>query len=457
LDGVPRLAHAPFALRARLVTPLQAGGFRDERDAVVEVGPGGVLGFVGPAADRRGSRVVDVRPLVVLPGLIDLHAHLPQLPISGVGFAKGLLDWLGDLMHPVEAGFDEAASRRLSPVYFRRFAAAGTTTACLYSSVDRGATDAAFEAAEEHGIRVIMGQPLMDRGRYEHDIPDSEVTEVRLREAAETCARWHGRDDGRIAYAFTPRWALHCSPEMLAESARLAHEAGAYWQTHVGEDPDEIAEVAKAYPEARDFLDVYDRAGGLGPRTILAHAVYLSERERARIKESGSGLAHCPSNVWIGGGIMPLASYRRLDLKVGLGSDVGGSMGLSLFVAMQVGAIGQNARKIFLGDAEDDASGRLQPIDWLRLATLSGAACLGQADRIGSIETGKEADMILVDPRLTSPVPGEPIADVEEPNDLMSRLIFRSHPSMVAAAWVRGRRLAGPGDDAAPSSAPGSS
>jgi len=220
VPGVPGLPEAPpFALRARVLSPLRSGGFLDETDGVVEVGSGGHLTFVGPASgwpgNGSGTRVVDVRPLVLLPGLIDLHAHLPQLPISGVGFATGLLSWLGDLMHPIERGFDEEASRRLSPIYFRQFAAAGTTTACLYSSVDDGATNAAFAAAEEHGIRIVMGQPLMDRGRYEHDIPDSEVTDVRLREATETCGRWNGRDGGRISYAFTPRWALHCSREMM--------------------------------------------------------------------------------------------------------------------------------------------------------------------------------------------------------------------------------------------------
>jgi len=435
----------PFALRARLLSPLPDGRVLDETDGVVQVDRDGRLAYVGPAAAAPASSAepVDVRPMVLLPGLIDLHAHLPQLPISGLGFASGLFSWLTDLMHPVERGFDEESSRRLSPLYFRAFAAAGTTTACLYSSVDQGATEAAFAAAEEHGIRVVMGQPLMDRGRYDDEIPEAHVTAVRLREAAETCERWNGHDDGRLAYAFTPRWALHCSRDLMAESARLATEMGAYWQTHIAEDPDEPGQVREAFPEAKDFLDVYDRAGGLGPRSILAHAVHVDDREIERIGESGTSIAHCPSNVWMGGGMMRLALYRHRGLKVGLGSDVGGSMGLSLFVAMQLGAISQNARKCLLGDVERDLSGRLQPLDWLRMATLSGAECLGLEDRIGSMEVGKEADLILVDPGLTSPVIGHEIGDVSEGEHLMGRLIFRPHPSMVLGAWVRGRRLPG--------------
>jgi guanine deaminase len=388
---------------------------------------------------------VDVRPLLLLPGLVDAHVHLPQIAIAGVGFGIRIMDWLPQVMHPVERGFDEQASRRLSPRYFREFARAGTTTACIYTGVDFAATQAAFAAAEEHGMRVIMGQPLMDRRRYEHDVPDDRVTEVRLREAEETCRRWNGRDGGRIRYAFTPRWALQCSMRMMSESARLARDLGAYWQTHIAEDFGEPGEVAREFPDALDFLDVYDRAGGLGDRTILAHAVHLNDRELRRVGETGTALAHCPvSNLYLGGGIMRLARYRELGLKVGLGSDVAGGYTLSLFAVMQVGALGQNARALFLGDAEGDRGGRLGPSDWIRLGTLDGARAIGLGEVIGSLEAGKEADLVLVDPALTSPVPGDPVADLDRTDFLLSRLIFRPHPDMVRAAWVRGRRLSGP-------------
>jgi guanine deaminase len=448
LDTPDLPAEPPFSIRARIVTPLGVGGSVDESDGLVEVDREGRVAWVGPASPRDPQTpAVDARPMLLLPGLIDLHAHLPQLPVAGTaGFGVRIMDWLPQVMHPVERGFDEDASRRLSPRYLREFARAGTTLACLYGSVDAGAMDAAFEAAEAHGIRVVMGQALMDRGRYDDAIPDDRVTEVRLREAAESCDRWDGRGDGRLRYCFTPRWALHCSREMLRGSAELAAERGAYWQTHIAEDPDEPAAVMAEFPEALDFLDVYERAGGLGPKAILAHAVHLNDRELARIGETRTTLVHCPaSNVYLGGGIMPLARYRGLGLDVGLGSDVAGGFTPSMFGVMQVGAICQNARTIFLGDAEGDLGGRLDPFDWLRLASLNGARCLGLDATIGSIEAGKDADMILVDPAPTSPVPGEPLAAAfPDGRSTLARLIFRTHPDMVRAAWVRGRRLPGP-------------
>ncbi len=449
LPGFP--VKPPFTLRARLLSPLGSDGFLDEPDGLLVVDGDGRIAWAGGASDRPGGvppNAMDVRPMVVLPGLVDLHGHLPQLPISGVGSNLGILDWLGDLMGPVERRFGRAESARLSPRYFRQFAAAGTTTACLYTSVDAGATDAAFEAAERHGIRVNMGQPLMDVGRYDADVPDRDVTDIRLSEAAQTCAKWNGRDGGRIMYTFTPRGALNCTARMMAESAVMARDAGAYWQTHLSEDLDEVKAVLGVHPDARDVLDTYERAGGLGPRCILAHCVYINERELARIAETGTVVAHCPSNVWLNFGVMRLAYYRERGLKVGLGADVGANMGgVSLWLAMQLGLISQSARAILLGDREHDRRGRLRMLDWLRLATLDGARCLGIDDRIGSLEISKDADLILVDPQMTSPVPGERLADFDEDEaeHLMSRLISRPHPEMVRAAWVRGRRLPGPG------------
>jgi cytosine/adenosine deaminase-related metal-dependent hydrolase len=135
---------------------------------------------------------------------------------------------------------------------------------------------------------------------------------------------------------------------------------------------------------------------------------------------------------------MPLARYRAAGIRVGLGSDVAAGPELSIFVNMRAGAYVQNGLRLLEGD---DAPPALGPLEWLRLGTYEGARALGLADRIGSLETGKEADLIVVDPRLVAPIPG---VDSDDPDEIMSRLVFRAHPSMVRGAWVRGRRLDGP-------------
>ena len=373
--------------------------------------------------------------------MVDLHAHLPQLPNAGLGFALDLLTWLDALTFPTERSWsDPSVAERLAPAIFEAFAAAGTTTVLAYGAVYEAAMHATFRSAEAHGIRAILGKVMMDRGSYDPTIEPSTILDRSLRESADLIARWHGVDGGRLGYAVTPRFAISCSTEMLRESASLARSTGTWWQTHVSEDLSEIAEVRRLFPDARDYVDVYDRAGGLGERTVLAHAIHLSDRELDRLLETGTRVAHCPaSNLFIGAGVMPLARYLAAGLPIGLGSDVSGGPDASIFSVMRVGAHAQMARRSLVG--EEGAI--LGPLDWLRMGTLDSARALGLGDVIGSLESGKEADVIAVDPAYVAPIAGQP-AD-SDAADLASRLIFRAHPDMVRAAWVRGRRLEGPG------------
>ena len=432
----------PFVLRARVLTPLAAGGTLHEPDGLLEVDAAGRLASVGPAAARpaEADAAIDLRPWVVMPGMVDLHAHLPQFPNAGVGFALDLLTWLDRLTFPTERAWaDPAVAERLAPAIFSAFAAAGTTTVLAYGAVYEAAMDASFRAAEAHGIRAILGKVMMDRVTYDPIIEPSTILERSLRESADLISRWHGADDGRLGYAVTPRFAISCSAEMLRESASLAAATGAWWQTHVSEDTLEVAEVRRLFPDALDYVDVYDRAGGLGERTVLAHAIHLSDRELARLVETGTRVAHCPaSNLFIGAGVMPLARYLEAGLAVGLGSDLSGGPDASIFSVMRAGANSQMARRSLVGSE----GAILDPLDWLRMGTLEGARALGLGDLVGSLETGKDADLIAVDPLLVAALPGSPAAD--DPTDLMSRVIFRAHPAMVRAAWVRGRRLDGP-------------
>jgi guanine deaminase len=435
----------PFALRARILTPLAAGGTAYHADGRLEVDARGRIADVGPWTEPRPAvalepavgppPVVDLRPLIVLPGMVDLHVHLPQLPNAGLGAGLDVLTWLERYTFPVEHAYDEATAERLAPAAFRALAAAGTTTVVAYGAVYEASTDTTFRAAEAHGIRAVIGKVMMDRESYDETLPPERRLEVSLQQSADLCARWHFRDHGRLRYAFTPRFAVSCTAELLRESAALAQATRAYWQTHLAESLPELTEVARLFPGARDYLDVYDHAGGLGPRSILAHAIHLSDREVARLAESGAAIVHCPaSNLFLASGAMPLAWYLAAGIPVGLGSDVSGGPELSIFSVMRAGAFVQSARRV----CEGDDAAPLGPLDWLRLGTLGGARALGLADTIGSLEAGKEADLVAVDPALVAPVPGE---DSDDPAEIMSRLAFRPHPDMVRAAWVRGRLL----------------
>jgi guanine deaminase len=436
-------AAPPFSIRASLLTPLGAGGTRFERDCRMDVDAAGriaqVESWTGAPQAPGTIPAIDLRPLLVLPGLVDLHLHLPQFPSAGLGAGLDLLTWLERHIFPLERSFDVATAERLAPAVFRALAAAGTTTVMGYGAIWADSLDACFRAAEEHGIRAVLGKVMMDRLTYDDRLPRDRILDVSLKQSRDLAERWNGAQEGRLRYAMTPRFAVACTPAMLRESADLARATGSYWQTHLAEDRGEVEQVRRLFPEAIDYLDVYDRAGALGPMSILAHAVHLSDRELGRLVDSGSRIAHCPaSNLFLASGVMPLARYREAGALVGLGSDVAAAPDASMFIQMRTGFYVQNALRVMTGGGQDIPD----PLAWLRLATLEGARVLSLDDRIGSLEVGKEADLICLDPRLTAPLPGtDDNAVIDDPGALLSRLIFRSHPAMVLGAWVRGRLL----------------
>lgn len=436
-----------------MITPTASGPTRFEPDALIEVDSDGLLAGIRPwtlqaqadAETREQRPVIDLRPMVVLPGLVDLHLHLPQFPSAGLGAGLDLLSWLERHIFPLERRFDAATAAGLAPRAFQALAAAGTTTILAYGAIWADSLDACFQAAEEHGIRAVLGKVMMDRITYDPDLRPSQILDVSLAQSWDLAERWHGRDRGRLRYAVTPRFAVSCTADLLRESARIAEQTGAYWQSHLSEDRGEIARVAELFPDAIDYLDVYDRAGALGPRTILAHAIHLSDREVGRIVETGTRVAHCPaSNLFLASGVMPLARYLERGMIVGLGSDIAAAPDESMFTQMRTGFYVQNAVRV----TTDDQQPILDPQGWLRLATLEGARVLGLDGVTGSLEEGKEADLICVDPRMVLPVEGMPADD--DAAAVLSRLIFRSHPEMVRGAWVRGQLLPAamePGED----------
>jgi guanine deaminase len=430
----------PFTLRARLLSPLSEGDTLWQPDGVMEVDEAGRIRSIRAAADapRAAETAIDLRPLVLMPGLVDTHVHIPQVPAAGLGAGLDLLAWLERYVFPLERDFDVPAAQRLAPQVYRAMAAAGTTTFSGYAAIWPDSTEVCFRAAEEHGIRAIIGNVLMDRVTYDDRTPPGDIRENAIRASGELCERWHGAAHGRLRYAFTPRFAVSCTADMLRESASMAEHYGATWQTHLSEDEREIATVAEHFPEAAGYLDVYDRAGGLGRKALFAHAIHLSDREVGRLVETQSAVAHCPvSNMFIRSGVMPIARYLDEDIRVGLGTDVAGAPELSVITQMRLGFFQHNSRATLVGD-EAPVPG---PLDWLRLGTLGGAQALGLDGAIGSLEPGKEADLIAVDPELGRPPEAGVCRDVEE---VASRLIFRERPGMVRAAWVRGRRLEGP-------------
>ena len=372
---------------------------------------------------------------LILPGLIDLHGHLPQYPAVARQEAS-LLPWLERHIFPLERSYNAATARRTAPDFFSELARHGITQSVLYAAVYGDSCDAAFEAATASGLRIILGKVMMDVDSYGH-LPAEKILSVSLDESHRLIRKWHGLDGGRIEYAVTPRFAVTCSREMLAAAASLAKETGVYIQTHLAENTGEIALVAKLFPEAPDYTGVYEAAGILGPRTILAHCLHLSEREIRTIADSGSTVAHCPtSNLFLRSGILPWERLHRAGVRIGVGHDVAGGPEMNTWRVLRAALESQVARSFFQPGPVPSLA------DLFYYATLGGAEALGKAEQQGSLDVGKSADIVVID--LASLLPGPRQRHTEadlSAEDLACLLIHRGGPENTVATLVRGHTV----------------
>ncbi len=417
----PKPSPPCLALRGRILTPLSDGGVEFIEDGVVAVDDTGCIQAVSPWRKARRALtgpVRDLRPHLLLPGFVDAHLHYPQTEI--IGRATGhLLDWLETSVFPEEARFRRSEhARRVAEVFVDRMLAQGTTTAAIFSSSSARATDLLFEHLAERGMRAVVGLTLMD-ARCPKLL---KVARGRAIPAARRLARrWHGFDDGRLRFAVTPRFALSCTRAMLRDAGKLASQLELPVQTHIAETKREGAATMAVHKYASSYLDVYDQAGLLGERTILAHAVHLSAAEWRMLALRGAHVAHCPdSNFFLGSGRMPLARALRHGVNVALGTDVAAGRTFSM-------------RRV-MASAYDNAMCLEQPAalpELLTMATLGGARALGIADTVGSLEVGKHADIIAV--RCSKAAKGA--------ERVLQELVFDNDDTTVVASYVRGKRL----------------
>jgi guanine deaminase len=363
---------------------------------------------------------------VILPGLIDMHVHLPQFAVTGCQ-ASDLLSWLSQYIFPEEAKFaDIEYAKKISRWFFHELLRNGTTTAAVFLTSHQKACQIAFETAEALGNRVIMGQNLMDKNAPESIL---RPTDKLLAETEAMSLQWHGHDNNRLQYAWMPRFALTSSESLLQGIGSLRKKyPDIYLHTHLSEQLSEIEAVKSQFPWAKDYTSVYEQFGLLSRKTILAHDIHLSEDELERIRKTQSAFAHCPSsNFFLKSGRFHLLEIVRKKLLWGLGSDVGAGPELSMLRVMR------------------DAQFR-QDDEWIPLTMLLYGATLGAAkalfleDSIGSLDPGKEADFIILN---LYAKPGFSLADAlsqngEDAELLLSRMTYLGDDRMVAATYIRG-------------------
>tara|TARA_R110002126_G_scaffold291750_1_gene456715 strand:- start:37696 stop:39003 length:1308 start_codon:yes stop_codon:yes gene_type:complete len=327
---------------------------------------------------------IDHRPHLMMPGFIDTHLHFPQMQVIG-SYAAALLEWLNTYTFVEEQKFvDPVHAARIATAFFDELVRHGTTSAVAYCSVHKSSAEAFFSESHRRNFRMIAGKVMMDRNAPPAllDTPQSGYDDTKA-----IIEEWHGK--GRQMVAITPRFAITSSPEQLDMAGALMREfPDLHMQTHLSENHAEIAFTKELYPQHHDYVAVYDHYSLLGPKSLFGHSIHLSDREADAMSASGSVAVFCPtSNLFLGSGLFDLKTLDERDdpVRIAIATDIGGGSSYSMLRTLDEGY------KILQLQGQ-----RMTPLESFYRITLGNARALSLEDKIGSIEPGREADMVVL-------------------------------------------------------------
>ncbi|MBW0115270.1 amidohydrolase family protein [Pseudonocardia abyssalis] len=392
------------------------------RDGVVDVSDDGRITFVGPRASAPASDApVRALPGVLLPGLINTHAHTPMLALRGAGGDLPLLRWLHEVMWPMEArltGDDVRAAMTAGGVELLR-------TGCTTSVEMYFHTQAVLDAVHTVGSRVVLTPGVIAAPGW-----DRLGTWQQMRDDISARIDADGVVNGRVELGYGPHSAYTLPPEALASIGEHAQARGALLHVHVAEAEEEDAAARASHGSVPALLDAL---GVLDGRVLAAHSIQLSDDDIALFSARGTAVAHCPgSNAKLAAGIARVTALRRAGVRVGLGTD-GPASGDDLDVWSEARLAGLLAR-VTSGDAA-----ALTASELLLMATRDGAAAIGRDD-LGAVEPGRWADLVHVD--LDDPVFTDPADDAQ----LLSNLVWAGGSRLVRDVWVAGEQVLADGE-----------
>lgn len=377
------------------------------------------------------------------PGFIDTHIHAPQYGNAGIVTKSTLLDWLNTYTFPMEASLsDLAKARRVYTRCISRTLSHGTTTAAYYATIDVAATKLLADICLQKGQRAFVGRVCMDSDLSPEWYRD-ESSAATVQKSKEVVEYVQMVDGGRgiVAPIITPRFAPSCHHDTMCELARIQKEHGILAQTHISENPNEIQLVKDLFPESEHYADVYDKAGLLNSKMILAHAVHLTEHEKALIKRRNAKIAHCPvSNSALTSGVAPVRDLLDRGIVVGLGTDVSGGYSPSILDMVRHTVLVSRHRSM-----QDGEAAKLSTEEALYLATRGGAHAVGLEDQVGAFMVGMDWDAQMIS---LGAVPEDGEEEMETPVDVygweswedrVGKWAFNGDDRNTAAVWVKGR------------------
>ncbi|MCT2345219.1 5'-deoxyadenosine deaminase [Niallia taxi] len=383
-----------------------------ENDRIKEIGQG----LNAASADK----IIDAANHTVIPGFVQTHIHLCQTLFRGKGDDLELMDWLRKRIWPLEAAHDQESIYYSAMLGIGELVESGTTTIVDMETVHHA--DFAFQAIAESGIRAVSGKVMMDKGS---EVPAAlqEKTADSIQQSVDLLEKWDQFDDGRIQYAFSPRFVVSCTEELLKEVKVLSDKYKAFVHTHASENKTEI-EIVQQETGMRNVVYL-DHLGLANDRLILAHCIWLDEEEKRIIKEKGVHVSHCPgSNLKLASGIAETPHLLHNHASVSLGADGAPcNNNLDMFNEMRLAALIQ---KPIHGPTAMDAR------TVFRMATIGGAKAVGLETEIGSIEVGKKADIAILNLQNFHTYPSYDV-------DPVSRIVYSATRADVVTTIINGR------------------
>ena len=325
---------------------------------------------------------------LVTPGFIDTHIHYPQTEIIGLPGHR-LIDWLNGYAFPAEKLFEKPDyAHDVAGLFIQELFKNGTTACAAFSTVHEEAVNALFKEASRFNMRMITGRVWMNRLGHPDLMDDIGKA---YEETCRLIEKWHNK--GRNIYAITPRFAVSCDQISLKMQGELhAKFPDTFVQTHLSENEQEMDMIRSLFPEADDYLQVYENAGLVSNRTIFAHGIHLSDSELKRLAKAGAVIAHSPtSNLFLGSGLFDMKRTRDAGVNVTIATDVGGGTSFSLLRTLDEAYKVQQLQHY-----------TLKPFEAFYRITLGAAAALGLDHLMGNFDPGKEADFVVMDHAVTT-------------------------------------------------------
>ncbi|MGD0587812.1 MAG: amidohydrolase [Thermoplasmata archaeon] len=370
----------------------------------------GRFSHVGPGASREGATLVDGRDLAVVPGFVNTHTHVAMSLLRGIADDRELAGFL-ETLFAVDARRTETDVEAGARAGIAEMLLSGTTSFLdLYYF-----EDAVARAVEALGIRGFLGWAVLD--------PElTTQTGVPVDNARQFIERWKGHP--RVSPLVAPQGVYVCGKETWLRAREVAEKAGTLVHYHLSETRREVNEHQTK--TGRRPVVWLDEIGFLGPRSVAAHAVWLTGEEIGLLAGKGVGIAHCPSSnlKLASGGVAPVVELRAAGALVGLGTDsVASNNSLSMLREMHIAGLVQKNQRW-------DATA-LSAQELLDFATVDGARLLGRIADLGSLEVGKQADFSLF--RLDHPslFPARPEA-------IVSHLAYAASDEAIDSVYVGG-------------------